>query len=88
MLFESRYSLNSYSKMIYSARRALRLHADKAVCRLKGPRSSLWSAVVTTACLAMPGNTFAQTIDPSVSIDEFRAIAEGLCLRLSDAGRL
>ena len=44
--------------------------------RNDGRRSGVWAGVAAMALLAVGGNAVAQSVDPSISIDEFRATAE------------
>lgn len=48
--------------------------------RNDGRRSGAWAGVAAMALLAAGGNAVAQSVDPSISIDEFRATAEAAYL--------
>lgn len=48
--------------------------------RNDGRRSGAWAGVAAMALLAVGGNAVAQSVDPSISIDEFRATAEAAYL--------
>ncbi len=50
--------------------------AGRRSFRRSGTRLMMWAAVAGSAFLAMAGNASSQTIEPSLSIDEFRATAE------------
>ena len=70
MCFESR------SETTFSALPNIQFSADRTASRHCGRPSKLWTAVVGTVFLGMAGSAIAQTIDPDLSIDEFRATAE------------
>ena len=76
MLLDRKTGFEYCSETIFSALRPRQPDADKTACRRIGPRSKLWTAVAGSAFLGMTGSTLAQTIDPDLSIDEFRATAE------------
>jgi len=62
--------------MISAVRRPSRPAVDKNACRPEVRRSKVCIAAATAAFFATNGSALAQTVDPNLSLDEFRATAE------------
>lgn len=69
-------ALKGCSRTIFAIRRPLHPDVEKNARRPKGQLPKVRTAVAAAAFFATNGSAFAQTIDPDLSIDDFRATAE------------
>lgn len=76
MLLDCKTGIDSCSETIFAAPRPPKPGAERNVSRRCGQRPKVWVAVAGMVFLGMTGSALAQTVDPDLSIDDFRATAE------------
>lgn len=76
MLLDRETSFECCSGMTFTALQPTQPDSDRTACRRRGLRSKLCAAVAGSAFLGITGNALAQTVDPDLSIDEFRTTVE------------